>query len=268
MLHKLLAIIRRDMAQTASYRLSALFRILSVLVPLAGFFFLSRVLGEVFVPSLAPYGGDYFEFALVGLVVTTYVSLALSSFASSVRNAQLSGTLEALLLTRTPLSVMLLGSWLYSFMVATLHLAIYLALSILLFPVELGGGNFLAALLALVLTVTSVSGLGLLSASFILAFKQGDPVNYMVSTASFLLSGVLYPVAVLPRWLQELSYLLPLTHSLEAVRMALLQGQSVSQVSEQLVALAAFTVVTLPLGLASLRYATRRARVEGSLAHY
>jgi ABC-type multidrug transport system permease subunit len=67
-----------------------------------------------------------------------------------------------------------------------------------------------------------------------------------IGSVSTLLGGVLYPITVLPIWLQIFSYLLPITYSLRGMRHALLQGYSLAALSLDILALAMFSVVLLP----------------------
>ena len=120
----------------------------------------------------------------------------------------------------------------------------------------------------MILTILAFSGIGLISAGFIIVFKQGSPITFLVTTASGLLGGVLYPVAVLPSSLEPFAYLLPITHALEAMRQILLNGATLAAVYDKALILALFTVLLLPLGLAAFGYGLKMARKEGSLIHY
>jgi ABC-2 type transport system permease protein len=85
---------------------------------------------------------------------------------------------------------------------------------------------------------------------------------------SALLGGVLYPITVLPAWLQIFSYLLPITYSLRGMRHALLQGYSLEALSLDILALIVFSVLLLPLGMICFRYAVKKAKMDGSLTQY
>ena len=123
-------------------------------------------------------------------------------------------------------------------------------------------------MLALLLTVIAFSSLGIVSASFIMIFKRGDPIAFALATSSTLLGGVYYPISILPGWLQSLSYLFPITYSLHAIRLSLLQGAGFGEVGGDLLALVIFSCITLPISLVCFRYAVARAKRDGSLAHY
>jgi ABC-2 type transport system permease protein len=178
------------------------------------------------------------------------------------------GTLEAMLASPTRLPIILFASSLWNFVFTSLRVLVYLLIGVLLFGVDFGGANVLAALTVLLLTITSLSGIGILSASFIMAFKRGNPLNFLIGGASTLLSGVYYPIAVLPVWLRWLAYGYPLTYALRAMREALLLGAGWRELLLELGALLAFSLVLLPLGVWAFRQAVGRAKRDGSLTHF
>ena len=120
----------------------------------------------------------------------------------------------------------------------------------------------------LVLTIIAMTSLGIIAASFIMVLKRGDPVTLLISSLAVLLGGVYYPVQLMPQWLQQLSRLLPITYSLDAMRRTLLADASFQDVMPDIIALAIFGIVLVPMSLLIFRYAVHRAKVDGSLAHF
>ncbi len=265
---KPLAFLVRDIREEASYKLAFLMRIGGAFLACFTFFFLSKLIGKGTVPYLKPYGGDYFSFVLIGIALAGYHQVALSGFSRSIREAQMKGTLEAVLLTQTSIPTIIFCSALYTFLWTTLTVLLYLLVGVLVLGAEISGNNIPGALLILLLTITSFCGIGIISASFVMVFKKGDPLALILSAGSFLLGGVYYPIAVLPRWLQQVSYFLPIRHALDGMRLCLLKGASFPAIARSLLALAVFTLILLPLGLLCFQYAVKRAKVAGSLTHY
>lgn len=268
MTRKLVAIFWKDLLSASSYRLGFLLQFVGPLFMIVSFFFLSRLLDGASLAGLNRYGGDYFSFVLTGIVFATYTSIVLSTVVSTIRGGQLLGTLELVLTTQTSLTTYLMGSSLYALLRGTIITLIFLALGALAFNVDFEGANVLASVLALALSLVSVLGLGIMSGSFVLAYKQGDPLSVSVSAGVFLLSGVVYPVEVLPGWLQTGAWALPHTHALEALRLALLQGASLSQLAPQLITVAGLGGGILLASLMFFKYALHRARMEGSFTQY
>ena len=150
----------------------------------------------------------------------------------------------------------------------TIRVALYLLIGALLLDVDFANSNFPLALLILVLTIISFSSLGIIAASFIMVLKRGNPVTWLFNATSNLLGGIYYPVSILPGWLMFISFLLPITYALRAMRLALLQGASFESLFTDILALIIFCILLLPISLLAFRYAVRKAKVDGSLTHY
>lgn len=265
---KILAFIKRDFYIETSYGFAFFLRFFGVLFWILTFYFIAELFGEAAVPYLKSYGGDYFSFVLVGLAFSGYLTVGLTSFAQNIRDEQMMGTLESMVLTPTRLSTIVLASSLWSFIRASVEVLIYLVLGGLLFGVDFSRGNFPAALIILILTILCFSGLGIISASFIMVFKRGTPITWALTAGSALFGGVYFPIAVLPVWLRGISWLLPITYSLRGMRHAVLQGYSFSALSLDILVLAVFAAVILPISIAVFRYAVKRAKIKGTLACY
>jgi len=145
--------------------------------------------------------------------------------------------------------------------------AIYLLAGVAL-GIRLDNANIPFALLSLVVSVVSFNALGLFSASLIILMKRGDPLGWAIRVSSAVLSGVFYPLNVLPDWLRTVSQVLPLTHALELLRRSLLQSEGWAELQGELLALVGLSAVLLPLGLLACALAIRVARTDGSLSHY
>lgn len=264
---RVLAFLRRDWQLQLSYRFAFFLQFFSVFFNLFVFYFLSQLVGDSAAPYLADYGGNYFAFVLIGLAFSGYFGVGLRSFANNLRDAQTTGTLEAMLLTPSRLSTIILASGLYDYGYVTVQVVVYLLLGVLLFNVQLGG-NIAAAVLILLLTIIAMTSLGVMAASFIMVLKRGEPVTWIFNSVALLLGGVYYPIQIMPGWLQGLSRLLPITYSLQAMRRALLSDATWAELLPDLAALALFCLVLVPLSLLAFRLAVHRAKVDGSLAHY
>jgi ABC-2 type transport system permease protein len=258
----------KDLRQEMSYKLSFALQIIGILPASAMFFFLSRMIGPSFEGPLAAYGGDYFPFVLIGIAFQSYLMYGLTSFSRSIRDAQVTGTLEALLVTPIRTSEFLLGSTAYGFVFNVVRIFFYLLFGSLIFSANFHWERLPLFLLILLLTIAAFSSLGLLSSSFILLFKRGDPVNWAINVLSWLLGGVYYPISVLPAWLQKVAQVIPMTHALEAVRACMISGSGFSGIANNLLVLLIWGALGLPLSFVLFRMALNRAKMSGTLGHY
>jgi len=262
------AFIKRDFINEVSYKFSFFLQFFGIFTSILVFYFLSKLFEGQEIPYLKPYGGNYFSFVLIGIAFSNYLNVAVRSLSKNIREAQMMGTLEALLVTQTEIPTIILGSSLYSYFFTSFQVLLYLVLGGVLFGINFGSANYTGALVILIFTITSFGSVGIISASFIMIFKRGDPATWLITSLSWLLGGVYYPVQVLPDWLEKLSYLLPITHSLNGMRLALLQGSSLIELKLNILALLIFTIVLLPVSLLIFSKAVKKAKHDGSLAQY
>jgi ABC-2 type transport system permease protein len=211
--------------------------------------------------------GGFLAFAVVGTSIMGFFMASYGGFAGAIRNEQAMGTLEAVLMTPATLTSVVLGSNSWNMLSAMVDALLMLGVGALLFGLEFHG-SLAAALLIVVLTNLSFAAFGILSAAFTIVFKRGDPFRVVVGGASFLLGGVVYPIEILPGWIQGLSQLLPVTHGVRALREILLQGQPLATLSTEVAILCAFAAVGLPLSVTCFGMAVRRAKRDGTLLQY
>lgn len=251
-----------------SYRLSFLMSFVGIFISIASFYFISSLLGKSVNQYLQGYGGDYFSYVLIGIAFSGFFGTGMGVFSSIIGSAQSQGTLEAILVTPTKLSQVIIFSALWDFMFTAITVVFYLLFGALVFGANLSHANYLTAFIVLILTITVFSGVGIISASFIMVFKRGNPINWLFGSVSSFLGGTYFPVTVLPLWLQKIAYLFPIFYALRAMRLAVLKGFTVTQLSTDITILLIFSLVIIPVSLASFKWAVRIAKTEGSLGTY
>jgi ABC-2 type transport system permease protein len=261
LLDKTAVIARRDLLTAIRYRTGFLLSAVGALTELAAFYYLSRAVG----PAFRPEGLEYFPFLLVGTGFYTFLLVGVHAFLQTVQEAQQTGTLEVLMTTSTSPPVLVFLSAMSAFAANTVTLLFYLGAG-LLFGAPLHA-SLPASLAVFVLSVIIAVAIGLIAAALQLAIQKGSAVVWALGSVWFL-TGTMFPVQTLPKTLRGLAQLIPITHSLEGMRLALLQGASLANVSHELTVLSGFAAVLLPLGLLSFSWTLRRARRQGTLSFY
>jgi ABC-2 type transport system permease protein len=263
MLTRARAIFIRDARLAVSYRLSFALQWLGVAAGAVTLWFTGRLVA----PS-AEFGpsGTYFAYALVNVAFLQLESAALTGCERVIRNDQVYGTLETILATPTSLAVVAIGSTAWAFAFAFIQIACYLGFGALLGlrlehvqPLVLGAFVLLA--------VGATVPLGIASAATVMVFKQGAPLQFLFARLTPILAGVLFPIALLPGWLQGVSWFLPMTHVLGGIRGAV-NGVPFAQLLPDAVWLAAAACALLPIALVAFRVAVARAKFDGTLGHY
>jgi ABC-2 type transport system permease protein len=266
-LRKIAAFFLRDFAISRGYRGAFLIEILEALFGVATFYYLSRFVQSPELSSALPAGSSYFAFALVGFAFFDYLSVSLTAFDTSIEEARQNRTLEALLVTQTPLPVILAGSAVYPFVALAMRTCVYLGWGILIFNFSPRSANWLGALVVLLASILAFAGLGIISASYSLLFKRGNPAKWLFLGISGLVGGMMYPVSVLPEPLRILARLIPITYALEGMRAALLAHASWSDLIPSILALLIFAAILIPLSFAVFAWALRRTKITGTLTH-
>jgi len=267
LLRDLLVFFQRDLRIASTYRSPFVLEAVEALFGAATFYYVARFVDSPALRDALPQGKTYFAYSLIGFVFFDYLNVALDTFDRSLIEARDSGTLEPLLATQVSLPVMLVGSAFYPFVATTVRIAVYLGWAAAFFGFPLRAANWPAVAAVLLLTLLAFSGLGVLSASYLLLFKRGNPGKWLILGVSGITGGMLFPVDILPAWLQVVAHLNPVTYALDAMRAALLDGTGIAAIFPQLLLLLAFAAVLIPFSTLVFSWALRRTKVTGTLTH-
>lgn len=259
--------ISKDARIAISYKLQFIFQFSQVFFSVAVIYFIGKMLGASNEsPLLKAYGADYFSFALVGLAVTSYLRAGLVTITNDIRQTMNQGTLEAMCAAPVGYQWLLVYASLWPFIFETIRIMCYFLIGMIVFGLRLHNANWFGATVTMVVTMPIFLMLGTTSCSILILAKRGDPINWIFSSASALLAGTMFPIAVLPSWLRAVALCLPLTHSLEAMRKCLLTGASVQQVRGHLLALLLFLVILVPVSVLVNNMCMRSAKKQGAFS--
>jgi ABC-2 type transport system permease protein len=266
-LAKATGFIRKDLTIAVSYRLQFVFQFSQVFFGVAVIYFIGQIVGSNGTPAtLVSYGADYFSFALVGLAVNSYLKTGLVTTTNNIRQMMNQGVLEVMCAGPIGYKWLLFCTTLWPFLFETLRVGFYFLLGAVVFGMRLPNANWIAVILTMCLTIPTFLLLGIISSSILIVVKRGDPINWLFSSISGLLAGTMFPIAVLPGWLQTVALYLPLTHSLEALRRCLLTAATLKDVWNHLLALSLFIVVLIPVTIIVNDACMAKAKRMGALS--
>jgi ABC-2 type transport system permease protein len=259
---KLIAVIKKDAITTLRYRNGFLFAGVAQLAQLATFYYLARAVG----PQFRPEGVPYFLFLLVGTGFYTFLLAGIHAFLRGIQEPQQTGTLEVLLTTATPAPALVFLNAVSAFAEGAVQFIFYLAAGIIIFRPELHA-NLPACILIFLLSVLLAVAVGLFAAGLQVWIHKGSMVLWLFGAGAWLMSGALFPISALPKTARLVSFMIPFTHSLSAMRMALLSPNS-PLLMRELALLALFAVLLVPAGTLFFSTTVRRARQNGTLSFY
>jgi ABC-2 type transport system permease protein len=265
---KLPAFIRRDFLVAWSYRMS----FVSDFVGLAGqalvFYFVGLMVDSSKLPRFGGSEVTYLEFAAVGMALGVFLHFALERVSAAVRGEQLMGTLESLLMTPTSTATVQLGSVTFDLIYLPLRTGVFLLALALGFGLNFELAGVVPALVVLTTFIPFAWGLGLASAAAVVTFKRGAGLVGMGAIGLGLLSGLYFPLELLPGWIAGVAQFNPVALAVGGMRETLLGGTGWSEIAPDLLLLAPMSAVSLAVGALTFRLAVRRERRLGTLGLY
>lgn len=177
------------------------------------------------------------------------VTLMLSSMAI-VREKEI-GTIEQIIVTPITKLEFILGKTVPFALLGLLDVFLITAICLYWFEVPMRG-SFLLLLLCAALFLLSTLGLGLFISTLSSTQQQAMMSTFFVFFPAVLLSGFLFPIANMPRWIQWITYADPLRYFLVIIRGIFLKGIGAEILWPEIVSLA--VLGTVLLGLASQRF--------------
>jgi len=205
-------------------------------------------------------------FLLAGTLIWHFLSIVFDAISEVIAWERWEGTIEYTFMAPVPRFTHMLGQTAFSLVYALLHTIIILAVVALFFKLDLSGANFGGSLLVLLAGSLSFIGLGIVASVMPLLFpERGAQMTHVIQATLLLVSGVYYPVSVLPGWMQALARLSPATYVLEGVRAGLLGGAPTAELWPYVWPLLGMGVVFIPVGVLVFGQAERYAKRTGKL---
>ena len=209
---------------------------------------------------------EYMTFLLIGALIWSYLSMIFDILSETVQWERWEGTIEYTFMSPTSRVTHLLGMGVYAIVYGIIRTALVLGVAMLAFDLDLDNANYAAALVVLAVCSISLVGFGIVAAVMpLLSPEKGQQVTYIVSALLLLVSGVYYPVSVLPGWMQPLATVSPVTYGLEGTRAALKDGAGIADLWGSIWPLLVMGIVFVPLGIWIFHLGENYAKKTGKL---
>ncbi len=212
--------------------------------------------------------GQYLVFyLLIGTLVWRYLSSIFYWVTEVIAIERWEGTIEYTLMAPVPRIVHLIGHTAFAVVYSLLFTAVILMVTVLLFDLDLDQANLMGGLVMLLAGSFSFVGIGVTGAVLPLLFpERGAQMTHIIVATLLLVSGVYYPVEVLPEFLQMLSRLSPAWYVLEGTRASLLENAPLTQLWQYVWPVLVLALFMVPVGLKIFALAERYAKRQGKLA--
>ena len=203
---------------------------------------------------------------LIGAVIWSYLGIVFEILTETVAWERWEGTIEYTFMAPLSRAVHLLGMGSFAVLYGVLRTALLFAVVALFFGLTFPQADFGAALLLLAVASISFVGVGMVTAVLpLISPEKGAQLGFIAQGLLLVVSGVYYPVDVMPGWMQAIATVSPATYALHGIRASVLDGADLGAVWGDLWPLLVLGAVAVPLGLAVFAAGERYAKRHGKL---
>jgi ABC-2 type transport system permease protein len=258
------ALVRRDFQVALSYRMRFLSHLLSIFFTLTLFHFISRL---VRVPSFGS-PAAYYAFAVIGLITLQVLNSTLTMPPAVLRQELVAGTFERLLVSPFGALRGIAATLIFPFLYALITALVMLVFAGLLFGIHLHWSTVPLVVPVGLLGALSFAPFGLLFLALLLASKQSVTGATFVVAGISLVSGLYFPIALLPGWMRFLSEIQPFTPATDLMRHLMVGSPLHASVAVEIGKIVGFAAGLLPLSLLAVSAALRVSRRRGTILEY
>ena len=203
---------------------------------------------------------------LVGAVVWAYLGIIFEILTETVAWERWEGTIEYTFMAPLSRPIHLFGMGAFAIVYGVIRAVLLFGVVALFFDLDLSHANFAAALVVLLVASISFIGIGMMTAVLpLISPEKGTQLGFIAQGLLLVVSGVYYPVEVLPQWMQWISVISPATYALDGMRDAIIDGAGITAMGDELWPLVVIGIVSVPLGLEVFRRGERYAKRHGKL---
>ena len=201
---------------------------------------------------------------LIGAVVWAYLGIIFEFITETVAWERWEGTIEYTFMAPLSRAMHLGGSGVFAVLYGLVRAILLFAVVALFFGLSMPDANFAAALVILLIASVSFFGIGMMTAVLpLISPEKGAQLGFVAQGMLLVVSGVYYPVSVLPSWMEWLSKISPATYALRGIRASILEGEPLAW--SNVWPLLVIGAVSIPLGLWVFRRGEIHAKKYGKL---
>lgn len=209
---------------------------------------------------------QFILYLAIGTAMWTYISVVFDNVTETVTIERWEGTIEYTFMAPVSRLTHMLGTCLFALIHGIVLTVVQLLVLSAFFHIDLAQANWGAAVVIVLAGSISLIGLGEISATLPMLFtERGAQMAYIIRAIMLLVSGVYYPISVLPGWLQAVAKISPATYMLDGLRAAIQSSKGVGTLAYDIWPLLVCGIVSVPLGLFVFDRAERYAKRTGKL---
>jgi len=201
---------------------------------------------------------------LVGGVIWAFLGVIFEIVTETVAWERWEGTIEYTFMAPVSRPVHLIGMGVFAVLYGFVRAAAVFGAVVLFIGIHIPHANFGAAIALLAIASISFIGVGMMAAVMpLISPERGMQLGFIAQGLMLVVSGVYYPVSVLPEWMQWVAKISPATYALRGNRAQVLSGAGLAWADVW--PLLVIGAVSVPLGLAVFKAGERYAKRHGKL---
>jgi ABC-2 type transport system permease protein len=205
-------------------------------------------------------------YLLIGALVWRFLAGLFDNISEMIQWERWEGTIEYTLMAPVHRFVQMAGQTLFAIIYMLVFTAVIGLAMVMFFDLDFSNANIVGGTLVLVAGSLSFVSFGIVASVLPLLYpERGVQMTNIVQAFLLLISGVYYPVEVLPGWLQVLARISPATYVLEGMREAMLEGAGTGDLMKYVVPLLIVGAVMMPVGVWMFRRGELYAKRAGKL---
>jgi ABC-2 type transport system permease protein len=206
---------------------------------------------------------------LIGAVVWSYLGIVFEILVETVAWERWEGTIEYTFMAPLSRPVHLIGMGIFAVLYGLVRAALVFGAIAAMFHLHIPNANYVSALVIVGIASISFIGIGMMTAVLpLISPEKGTQFGFIGQGLMLVVSGVYYPVSVLPTFMQWLAKVSPANYALRGMRHAILDGAGIGAVWGDIWPLLVIGVAAVPLGLEIFRrgevYAKRHGKLKRS----
>src|SRR5580765_564309 len=201
---------------------------------------------------------------LIGGVIWAYLGIIFEIVTETVAWERWEGTIEYTFMAPVSRPVHLFGMGIFAVLYGIVRAVILFVAVVAFIGIDVPNANYAAALALLAIASISFIGIGMMTAVLpLISPEKGTQLGFVAQGLMLVVSGVYYPVEVLPDWMQWISKISPATYALRGCRNSILLGAGLSW--DDVWPLLVIGLFSIPMGLLVFRAGERYAKQHGKL---
>ena len=204
---------------------------------------------------------------LIGAVIWAYLGIIFEFLTETVAWERWEGTIEYTFMAPLSRAMHLAGQGVFAILYGLLRaLFLFCACAFIFFDLAMPDAKYFPALVVLLVASVSFIGIGMMMSVLpLISPEKGTQLGFVAQGTLLVVSGVYYPVEVLPQWMQWIAVISPATYALDGIREAILDGAGLSEMWDELWPLLIIGAVSIPLGLWVFSRGEQYAKKYGKL---